>query len=554
MRRTINIIKYAGIVLLALLLAGAAGLWYLYSTADMMAPHYTPPSHPYQLAEHSGYRQYGPNFLRRNDSGLWELYVEGDAFRRGEAIGHLTEDLLHYQEDVFVGQIRQIIPSDRYLKFLRFFIVLFNRDLGKNIPEELRQEIYAISLSCSHEYDMIGTPYERQLNYHAAHDLGHAMQDYMLVGCSSFAAWGKNSSDSTLIVGRNFDFYMGDDFARNKVVAFYRPSTGYNFVTIGWAGMTGVLSGMNEHGLTVTINAAKSTMPTASATPISILTRRILQYARTIDEAYAIARKHQTFVSESILIGSAADRKAAIIEKSPHQIALVTRDGQQQIICTNHFQSETFTTEQNNIDNIRTSDSPYRFARLEELLATYAPLDPPKSATILRDYRGKGNADLGLGNEMAVNQFIAHHSVIFKPEQRIVWVSTAPWQMGQYIAYDLNKIFAGVSGSDQAINDESLTIAADTLLGQPAFEGLMEFKRLTPVIRRKATLGEAISGDTLARYRQSNPNYFYTYEVLGDYYFASRDESAARQHWRKALTLPIPRQSERQRIEKKLKN
>ena len=38
-----------------------------------------------------------------------------------------------------------------------------------------------------HEYDFIGTPYERQLNYHSAHDLGHAMQDYMLVGCSSFA-------------------------------------------------------------------------------------------------------------------------------------------------------------------------------------------------------------------------------------------------------------------------------------------------------------------------------------------------------------------------------
>ncbi len=37
--------------------------------------------------------------------------------------------------------------------------------------------------------------------------------------------------------------------------------------------MIGVLSGMNETGLTVTINAVKSDMPTASATPISILTR-----------------------------------------------------------------------------------------------------------------------------------------------------------------------------------------------------------------------------------------------------------------------------------------
>ena len=164
------------------------------------------------------------------------------------------------------------------------------------------------------------------------------------------------------MIGRNFDFYVGDAFAENKQVAFYVPEQGYRFASVGWPGMIGVLSGMNETGLTVTINAAKSAVPTGSATPISILTREILQYAATIDEAFAIAQKRETFVSESILIGSAKDGKAAIIEKSPEKTVLFTGKEANRLICTNHYQSEEFSKDERNMENIRTSDSPYRFA------------------------------------------------------------------------------------------------------------------------------------------------------------------------------------------------
>ena len=36
-----------------------------------------------------------------------------------------------------------------------------------------------------------------------------------------------------------------------------------------------------------------------------------------------------------------------------------------------------------------------------------------------------GGAELGLANEMAINQFSAHHSVIFQPEKKLMWVSTS---------------------------------------------------------------------------------------------------------------------------------
>ena len=551
MLKTIKkIFKYTAITFLAFIVVVFVFIGYLYYSADMLTPHYVSTSTE-QVVTTGSLRKYRGNFLRHSKSGLWELKVHGSAFERGEAIGKLSSDLLYYQEKVFVDQIKEIIPSDGYLKFLRFFIVLFNRNLGRNIEEEFRDEIYGISLSCTDEFNFIGTGYERQLNYHSAHDLGHAMQDYMLVGCSSFASWGENSADTSLIIGRNFDFYVGDNFAKNKQVAFYNPEKGYKFASVGWPGMTGVLSGMNETGLTVTINAAKSNMPTASATPISILTREILQYASTIDEAYTIAKKRKTFVSESILIGSAKDGRAAIIEKSPEKIALFTGNGHQ-LICTNHYQSEAFSHDERNLENIRTSDSQYRFNRLDELLKENSPIDANKAAAILRNRKGLHDADLGLTNEMAMNQFIAHHSVIFEPGKRLMWVSTSPWQCGKYVAYDLNKIFSDSVDFEHEICTQELTIAEDPFIYQPEFKQLLIYKRLTPLIRKKIARKEKMDEHILKTYESSNPTFYYVHEILGDYYLTIQQNSKALMHWRKALTMPIPKLGEKERIQEKI--
>lgn len=547
-----KVLKYSGLCLVTLIGVLCITLSAFYFSADMKQPVITTAALPvYQLIKTDSLRTYGPNHLRQNKSGLWEMSVQGNAAERGTAFGRMAKDLLYYQEKVFVDQIRQIIPSDSYLKFLRFFLILFNRNLGEYIPEEYRTEIYGISLSCTHEYDAIGTPYERQLNYHAAHDIGHAMQDYMLVGCSSFGVWGKESEDSTLIIGRNFDFYVGDDFARNKLVSFYHPAEGYRFASVGWAGMTGVLSGMNETGLTVTLNAAKSTMPLSAAMPISLLAREILQYASTIDEAYAIAQRHKTFVAESLLIGSAKDGKAAIIEKATDRIALY-QSATNRIVCTNHYQSEAFSQDERNRENIATSDSPYRFARLEELLDGHLPVDAGKAASILRNRFGKGGKDIGLANEKAINQFIAHHSVIFEPEKQMMWVSTAPWQLGEYVAYDLKRIFANPTNTGELATD-SLTLTPDTTLYSPVYQQLLTYRKLSKEIRQR--ISSHLPADTarIARFAASNPEMYYTWQLTGDYYQAFGEEKKAVACWQKALTKEIPKEGERVAIEKRIK-
>lgn len=312
----------------------------------------------WQRTDHgNGFYTLKNSWFRKSSSGLYELYVEGDAFERGVVNGKLTQELVIRQEDHFAEQISKMIPSETYRGFLKYFIGWFNRNLDKNVTEEYKEEIYGISHSASEKYQYLGTNYQRLLNYHAAHDIGHALQSMALVGCTSFGTWGALSEDSTMIIGRNFDFYVGDKFAEDKMVAFFNPAQGHKFMTVTWGGFIGAVSGMNDQGLTVTINAAKSDYPLASATPVSLVAREILQYAGNIKEAVTIARSRNMFVSESFLVASAADKKAVIIEKTPDDLDVY--DPQKDfIVCTNHFQSKGLSVQKKNKEQMQESASP----------------------------------------------------------------------------------------------------------------------------------------------------------------------------------------------------
>lgn len=553
MKLIIRIFNTVLIVLISLLLLLSGTAAVLYFTSDTSVPEVRIPDKIPAVVDSAGASHFGNSFLVKGEGDLWELHMNGDAAERGLAFGQLCKGLMYEQESAFVTQIKKIIPKEGYLNFLKYLTIIYNRDLRKNIPQEYLEEIYAASRGCSSEFSYIGDAYDRQLNYHAAHDLGHAMQEYMLVGCSSFAVWDTLSADSSLLVARNFDFWVGDDFARNKLVTFCYPEKGYRFASVGWAGMSGVLSGMNEKGVTVTLNAAKSVPPGASKTPVSIIAREILQYAANIDEAYTIALKMDAFVSESLLIGSAEDGKAAIIEKSPKSTILYSPEGNK-IISTNHYQSPEFLADEDNKDAIAAiegSHSQYRFRRIEELIASKQRLNSSDAASILREHRGIADTSLGLGNEMSLNQFIAHHGVVFSPAKRVMWVSTAPWQLGKMVAYDLNKIFGEEAGNSARVPD--MDIPADSAVISMYAAKIMEFRLLASEISRDISNKSEVKESDINRLIELNPDYFYTYKLLGDYYSSAGNESKALSMFEKALTKEIPSYGERESLEKRIK-
>jgi len=497
-------------------------------------------------------RQLGENWYRQNNHGLWEAYVEGKPYERGRVFGLLAEEQIVSQEESFIAQIRKLIPSESFLNTLKYGVVFFNRNLDKHVTEELQKEIYGVSKSFSDEYDFVGDKYSRILNYHAAHDIGHALQDLSIVGCTSFAVWNQYSADSSLVIGRNFDFYMGDDFAKDKVILFMKPDSGYAFASITWAGFMGVVSGMNEHGLTVTLNAAKSSIPDGAKTPISLLAREILQYAKTIDEAYAIAKSRQTFVSESILIGSAADHAAAIIEKSPDRIDIF-RPSDNRLTCSNHYQSETFKNDAANLQNIEDSDSEYRYQRLNQLLEQNFPIGPMTSVNILRNQKGLNEAELGMGNPKAINQLLAHHGIVFQPEKRLLWISTNPFQLGEFLCYDLNQVFSKKVEKDLVV--DSLVIPADEFLDAKGYQEFLRYKELKNRLFDNIALGKEIewNEELEQEFIQSNPESYITYFMLGDYYLEHGNLQKAKTYYESSLRKEIASKQELRKIKENLK-
>lgn len=497
---------------------------------------------------------YNQNYLTKNKQQLWELYIKGNPLQLGYNNGALTQSLMQKQESIFFSKVESFVPSKFRQRILRGFLKWYNRKMYLNVREDYQAELYGLSKYSSDQYDFIAPKYLRSLYLHGAHDIGHAMQDLAMVGCTSLAVWNENTEDGDLLIGRNFDFYVGDDFSRNKLVEFVQPDEGIPYMSVSWPGMIGVVSGMNKEGITVTINAGKSKIPLTAKTPISLVTREILQYAKNIEEAIAIAKKRKVFVSESILVGSAADKNAVIIEVSPKNFGVYNVQNTSIVLCTNHFQSEAYKDDKRNQKHIEESHSEYRYERLQELLQEEKKITPEKMASILRNRSGLKDESIGYGNEKALNQLLAHHAVIFSPQKKLVWVSSNPYQLGEFVCYDLNKIFSDKGLQPDDLSKSGLNIPRDPFADSEEFQNYelskMYGKEISEAAGNKNTL---LTDDIIHSYQAMNPDFWLIYYQSGKYYFSKKEYSNAKIEFEKALTKEITTVPDRKNVEKYLK-
>ncbi len=467
----------------------------------------------------------GESWLAR-ENGLICLSVTGDPFTLGYANACLTQQYMQKQEESLYLTVRQFVPSPVKFWLLTRYVYWMNRRLPEFILPDHQMEILGLSRGYEDPYPGTAPLYHRILNYHAAHDISHAVIDSPLLGCTSFAAWGSMTADGHLLVGRNFDFNPGRWFDENKVVIRVKPDRGLGFISVAWSGMAGAVSGINEAHLAVTINAARSAPPHSVGTPVSLLMREILQSARTIDEAVEIIRRRQVFVSDLYLVADGKTNQAVVVEKTPTRCE-VWRPPGEYLISANHFLTDALKNDPDNLQYLNDGSSLDRYARMEALVRREAGrLTPWTTAAILRDRLVPGGKDGGYGNEAALNALIATHAVIIDATGGVIWVSQAPHQLGGFIPFDLECFHQPQRAS---------AISPDPMLASGAYDRFLAAQghlgRARALVKAKDWEAARAAAQEAGRL---NPDFYLPFLLLGRIALAQGNRGEAREHLQKA--------------------
>ena len=199
------------------------------------------------------------------------------------------------------------------------------KTLMLNAPERYQQEVGATTKQAHLEPEVLA--------------VGNTLLELRRVGCSSLIVEGAKSATGSPLFGRNFDFPPFGLLDRYGVVTVIRSEGKHAFAAVGFPGLMGVLSGMNDAGLCVgtldvyeTADGSSRFDPTG--VPLALVFRQILEECTTVAEAEAFLKR--THATTQVNLAVCDCEHGAIFEITPKQVG--RRDPQESLLtCTNHF-------------------------------------------------------------------------------------------------------------------------------------------------------------------------------------------------------------------------
>jgi hypothetical protein len=247
-----------------------------------------------------------------------------------------------------------------------------------------------------------------------------------LTQCSTIALPSEAAPDGVARLGRNLDFDSGGILDKRSVLIIYHPTGKYQFASIGWPGMIGVLSGMNEYGLCLTNMEVDRPMRPPMAMPYTLLYRTVLEQCQTVDEAIDLLKRTPRQSANNLMLMDARGNRA-VAEIRPEGVAV--RRGQlgTGLISTNHQRGQD-------------TDTPgycWRYDSLHRASASeFGRIDLPAIEGMLAKVVQGAKGDMTL------------QSMVFEPANRVVYLATGLDAPGHgYERIDLRYYFRGANRS-----------------------------------------------------------------------------------------------------------
>lgn len=230
-----------------------------------------------------------------------------------------------------------------------------------------------------------------------------------LWGCTSFVAFGPATRDGKVEMGRNFDYWGLDSTRECAVILAVIPNRedGYAFVSVGWTGILGGWTFINEKGLFVSNNLGGGWATDPKGIPTLIMERIIAQKAATVDEALEIVHTSPRMRGQVLVIGQAGNAEKKI---PPHAVEL-SYDAQM-VDVTPAKDGFVFNS------SIGADEDTVR-------------------KLLRRRFRRPFSAIYSAGNSITL------HSVAIRPTEYKLWVAHGPpshAHKSKYVSYDLRKL------------------------------------------------------------------------------------------------------------------
>lgn len=533
-----------GFILIALSYSG-----YL-SYTELEEPEVDVPTYEFSVDPTGRRLNYGRSSLER-DGLLWRMHLEGSPAELGDARGRLSERLFRELDD----RIRGLVDR-RYGAWLEQWTAAMvlrwdYRGADRFLDEEHRVELAAMAKALPEsEGDRIGS-YQRLFLYQCVYGLGQRLDDVLLEG-TMFAAAPKRTASGepgNLIIGRTLSFDLGRDFEAERVVTFYYPDGRYPFVSVGWPGLMGVVTGINARGIFVALDPARTDDPPEEGSPLPLVLRTVLEQADTLERAVEIVQQAELRSSGIVLIADGMHRKAVVLEAAPRdrENRRVVRGEDEAIVwVTDHMVDEAFEGDLHNDWVRRYTSSGYRYQRLEELLTGGEPIDPARAVEVLRDRRGVGEEDLGLGNRNALENLSTSQSVVVDATAMVMWVAEGPSTLGRYQAIDLGRSLRRTEGPPAPLDD----LPPDPLLYSEEYRDYQE--AIDAIEHARIMLGRGLP--ERARWSAQvalalAPDLGELHRLLGDIERELGNAEQARTHYKRYLDLVPGRRRDQVRVE-----